>query len=60
MKDLWARKEAFILYEFNQMVVTTPLDADRKQPSGSLSSFTVFDILYKLGYNHCCTSSLGY
>ena len=28
MKDLWARKEAFILYEFNQMVVTTPLDAD--------------------------------
>jgi ribonuclease HI len=28
MKDLWARKEAFILYEFNQMVVTTPLDAN--------------------------------
>jgi ribonuclease HI len=28
MKDLWARKEAFILYEFNQMVVTTPLDVN--------------------------------
>ena len=39
MKDLWARKEAFILYEFNQMVVTTPLDANyvRELKSGTVS-----------------------